>query len=128
MGNNKNKYYGQILRVIDGDTFEALIELGFSVTQKFCVRLNGIDTPEKNTEKGKQAREFVKNLIENKTVIFQDEGSEKYGRALANVMLLDGTDLTNFLIEKNIGIEYHGEKKKFLASLSLLAENDNTQD
>jgi micrococcal nuclease len=115
-----NKYYGQVVRVIDGDTFEILVELGFKVTQKFTVRLDGIDTPEKNTEEGKSAKEYVKNLIEGKSVILTDAGSEKYGRARAKVSLMDGTDLTNFLIEHNIGIEYHGErKKKFVSILSI---------
>lgn len=55
----ENKYFGQVLRVIDGDTFEVLIDLGFGVSQKFSVRLDGIDTPEKNTVKGKQALEYL---------------------------------------------------------------------
>lgn len=114
-----NKYFGQILRVIDGDTFEILVELGFGVTQKFNVRLDGIDTPEANTTAGRKAKEYVRDLVEGKSVILKD-GAEKYGRARAKIELMDGTDLTNFLIEKNIGIEYHGGKKKFLSILSVI--------
>jgi len=51
---------------LTGYTFEALIDLGFGVTQKFKIRLDGIDTPELTTTKGKMAKEFVRNLIENK--------------------------------------------------------------
>jgi len=120
MAKNENKYHGQVLRVIDGDTFEILIELGFGVTQKFHVRLDGIDTPEISTTKGKMAREYVRNLIESKMVIVQDEGSEKYGRARASIILPDGKDLTDFLIENKIGIEYHGEKKKCFAALTMI--------
>jgi micrococcal nuclease len=118
--NRKNKYYGQIIRVIDGDTFEAMIELGFGVVQKFCIRLNGIDAPEKNTDKGRKAKEFVRQLIENKQVIVTDVGTEKYGRALASVQLMDGTDLTKFLLDKQIGIEYDGRRKRFVSSLSIV--------
>lgn len=118
-----NKYFGQIIRVIDGDTFEALINLGFDVTQKFCVRLEGIDTPEKDTLKGKQAEQYVRELIEGKSVIFIDSGSEKYGRALARIELNDGTDLTRFLIDKKVGIEYDGKRKKFVSALSIIKEN-----
>jgi micrococcal nuclease len=105
-----NKYQGKILRVLDGDTFEVLIELGFKVVQKFHVRLDGIDTPEKNTPEGKQAKEYVQKLIENKDVVLTDEGAEKYGRARAKIEI-EGKDLTTFLIENNIGKEYHGGKK-----------------
>ena len=118
--NRKNKYYGQIIRVIDGDTFEAIIELGFGVVQKFCIRLNGIDTPQKNTDKGRKAKEFVRQLIETKQVIITDAGSEKYGRALASIQLMDGTDLTKFLLDKQIGIEYDGKRKRFVSSLSIV--------
>ena len=123
MRKSSNKYFGQILRVIDGDTFEALIELGFGVSQKFHVRLDGIDTPETTTEKGQKAKEYVRQLIEGKAVIFKDSGPEKFGRARAKVELMDGTDLTQFLIEKNIGIEYNGGKKKgFVSILSVVVE------
>lgn len=117
-----NKYFGQIIRVIDGDTFEVLIELGFGVTQKFHVRLDGIDTPEKSTTEGQKAKEYVRELIEGKAVILTDSGAEKYGRARAKIELMDGTDLTQFLISKNIGIEYHGGKKKksFVSILSVV--------
>jgi len=108
-----NTYNGNIVRVIDGDTFEVLIELGFNVTQKFHVRLDGIDTPEKNTPEGVKAKEYVRNLIENKKVTLTDEGHDKYGRARAKIILEDGKDLTQFLIENHIGKEYHGEKKTF---------------
>jgi endonuclease YncB( thermonuclease family) len=109
-----------VTRVIDGDTFEVLIELGFGVTQKFKVRLDGIDTPEISTTKGKMVKEVVKDLIENKYVMLKDEGSEKYGRARASIQLPDGKDLTEYLIEHQIGVEYHGEKKKTFAALSFI--------
>ena len=118
MKTKNNFYYAHVLRVLDGDTFECLVDLGFSVVQKFKVRLDGIDTPEKNTEQGVTAKAFVENLINDKDIILKDEGTEKYGRALAAVELLDGRDLTTLLIEQGIGKEYHGEKKMFF-SLSI---------
>jgi len=117
-----NKYRGQVLRIIDGDTFEAIVELGFGVSQKFHIRLDGIDTPETSTAEGIKAKEYVRDLIEGKSVILKDAGSEKYGRARAKVELMDGTDLTQLLIEKNIGIEYHGGKKKKLLSILSVIE------
>lgn len=108
-----NSYCTHVLRVIDGDTFECLVDLGFNIVQKFKVRLDGIDTPEKDTKKGVMAKAFVENLIQDKDIVLKDTGVEKYGRALATVELLDGRDLTTLLIEQGIGREYHGEKKMF---------------
>jgi endonuclease YncB( thermonuclease family) len=120
MAVNENKYFGKVLKVHDGDTFEILIELGFGVEQMFKVRLDGIDTPELSTTKGKQAAEYVRQLIEGKEVILMDSGPEKYGRARASIQLSDGRDLTETLIENKIGYSYHGEKKKGFVSLSII--------
>lgn len=120
MAKNNNRYHADVLRVIDGDTFEMMIELGFGVTQKFHVRLDGIDTPEVSTAKGRQVREFVKDLIEGKSVTVTDEGAEKYGRARASIELASGKDLTEYLIESNIGVEYHGGKKQGFVALSMI--------
>lgn len=117
-----NIYRGTVITIIDGDTYEVLITLGFGVIQKFHVRLDGIDTPEKNTEKGLIAKEYVRGLIEGKTLLLTESGPEKYGRARASITLPDGRDLTTFLIEQNIGIEYHGEaKEKPIANLTMIA-------
>ena len=121
MTKNENKYIGKVTKVIDGDTFEAWIDLGFGIKQEFHVRLDGIDTPEISTSQGQKAKQFVIDLIENKTVIFMDSGPEKFGRARARIELPDGSDLTEYLIKKKIGYEYHGGKKqKTVASLSMI--------
>lgn len=120
MPKNNNLYLGQVTKVLDGDTFEVMIELGFGVTQKFHVRLDGIDTPEISTQKGLKVKEFVRNLIEGKMVTLKDQGAEKYGRARASVELPDGKDLTEYLIESNLGVEYHGGKKHSFAALTLV--------
>ena len=57
---------------------------------------------------------------ENKNVVICDQGSEKYGRARASIELPSGQDLAEYLIENKIGIEYHGEKKKSFAALTMI--------
>lgn len=114
-----NVYKGHVLRVVDGDTFDALVDLGFGVNQKFRVRVEGVDTPEIRTEEGKKAKAAVEELICEKTVYLTQAGSDKYGRALARVELLSGEDLTEYLIENKLGKEYKGGKK--FCSLSLLS-------
>lgn len=97
-----------VVRVIDGDTFIVNCE---GVEHR--VRLIGIDTPEsvandqylesvgkENTTEGKEAFEFVKSLIEDKTVFLEFDVSreDKYGRVLAYAYLEDGRMLQDVLL------------------------------
>jgi micrococcal nuclease len=65
-------YRGSIHKVIDGDTYDVILDLGFCIAHKIRVRVRGIDTPEifgnKATAEGKEASEYVKSLLEGKTV------------------------------------------------------------
>lgn len=87
------EYKAQILRVVDGDTFECLIDLGFDLTLRETVRLAGVDTPETfrpSSEEerawGKEATEFVRNFMEGDSVLLKTEYRRgKYGRILARV-------------------------------------------
>lgn len=113
-----NIYNGHVIRVIDGDTFDALVELGFGVTQKFRIRLYGINTPENNTNEGDKASFIVKKLIENKSVkLIEAKNKDKFGRALAKVKMENGQDLTDYLIKEGLGVEYHGGCKNFFVEI-----------
>ena len=88
-----------VRRIIDGDTFECDIDLGFStVLQKEKVRLLGIDTPELRAkdlvekQRAQDAKTFVKNLLPPGTEVIirtHKDSTGKYGRYLANVFLRD---------------------------------------
>ena len=88
-----------VRRIIDGDTFECDIDLGFStVLQKEKVRLLGIDTPELRAkdlvekQRTQDAKTFVKNLLPPGTEVIirtHKDSTGKYGRYLANVFLRD---------------------------------------
>jgi endonuclease YncB( thermonuclease family) len=56
-------YKARVLRVLDGDTLEAVIDLGFGVATTQTLRLRGIDCPELVSKDGKEAKEFVENLL-----------------------------------------------------------------
>jgi len=68
-------FEGLVDRVIDGDTYDIILDLGFYISHMIRVRLKGVDTPEvygKNaSEEGKIASAYVKGLIENKRVVVQ---------------------------------------------------------
>lgn len=81
---------GIVSRVIDGDTFEVMCDLGFKIYLEITVRLNGIDAPETSTNAGVEAILFAENLLPVDTrVIVTSRQLDKYGRAVADVVLRD---------------------------------------
>lgn len=88
-------YRAKILRVIDGDTIIAVVDLGFSIASEQTFRLARINAPEMRGDThdaGIAARDFLINTVANNTVIMQTskDRKEKYGRYLAEVFIGDG--------------------------------------
>tara|TARA_R100001143_G_C3286265_1_gene99072 strand:+ start:33 stop:455 length:423 start_codon:yes stop_codon:yes gene_type:complete len=114
------EYKCTIDRVVDGDTVDAIINLGFSVMFKSRVRLYGIDTPESRTRNkdekalGLLSKDFLKNKIESgneivlRTKLRDSRG--KFGRVLA-VVVVDGEDINQLMIDNFYGAAYFGQSK-----------------
>lgn len=107
------RYNASALRVIDGDTIDAMVDLGFSVWVKKRVRLYGIDAPETRTRnleekaRGFQTKERLVELLEksdNKFVLVS-HGVGKYGRCLGTI-LINNTDINQLLIKEGLAGEY----------------------
>ena len=123
------EYRCKILRVVDGDTVDVDIDLGFGVwLHKERIRLYGIDTPESRTrdleEKryGNMAKELDKSYMtvgSMQTLITEKDKSGKYGRILGKFKVLDirpdrkntSMILNDFMIEKHYAVAYHGQSK-----------------
>jgi micrococcal nuclease len=84
-------YQATLERVVDGDTVDIVIDLGFSVFRRERIRLYGIDAPEINTEAGKLAKAFVEGWFRDnpkffiETIVVDGKGvskRDKYGRYL----------------------------------------------
>lgn len=110
-------YYCDVDRIVDGDTLDVHIDLGYSVKlYKQRVRLIGIDTPESRTrdleEKklGLAAKERLKELCGDK-IILRSHGKGKYGRILGEIYTEDGIDICKTLIKEGHAVEYYGGKK-----------------
>jgi micrococcal nuclease len=111
--------YNAILeRVVDGDTIDVTLDLGFSVhLKKQRCRLAGIDTPESRTRNtaekalGLKAKERLKELCVSSFKI-QSLGKGKYGRILAIPYTEDGQDICQMLIKEGHAVEYWGGTKK----------------
>lgn len=104
-------------RVIDGDTIDVHIDLGFDVwLNKQRVRLAGIDTPESRTRNlaekalGLAAKERLIELC-NGTLTLVSHGTGKYGRILGTPYTGEGKDMCQTLIEEGHAVEYWGGKK-----------------
>lgn len=107
------EYEAHVNRIIDGDTVELNIDLGFkmSVTEK-C-RLDGIDTAElrsRNPELKKfayEAKEFLVKLIEGKKVKIKSISIGKYGRPLVEIYLAKRS-INKLLLKKHLAIGWDG--------------------
>tara|TARA_R110000823_G_C15589663_1_gene464073 strand:+ start:65 stop:460 length:396 start_codon:yes stop_codon:yes gene_type:complete len=108
----------KIVKVVDGDTIDIEIDLGFDLTKKERVRLAGIDTPESRTrdleEKamGILAKSFLeKQLDEAVDLRVKTEKDGKYGRMLG--WLHDGhKNINKYMVIKGYAWEYDGGKKE----------------
>ena len=113
-------------RVIDGDTIDAYIDLGFDVSVKKRIRFMGINTPESRTRdleekaRGLAAKDRLKNLLEGaNTIQLCSHGVGKYGRCLGELHIdtVDGQEkmtlenLNELLIREGHAVEYHGGKR-----------------
>ena len=115
------EYSVTIDRVVDGDTVDIWIDLGFDVRIFERVRMAGIDTPESRTrdkrEKvfGKLATARVEELLPAGSLFRAVSGSYdargKFGRAMMDFHLKDGRMLCRTLIEEHLAVPYHGQNK-----------------
>lgn len=79
-------YKAKIIKVIDGDTLNLYVDLGFSTHKEQRIRLANIDCPEIETKDGKKSRQFTQNqLAKSEFVMIQTRKADIYGRFIAHV-------------------------------------------
>jgi micrococcal nuclease len=98
-------YKAELIRVVDGDTVDLIIDLGFDTSRKERFRLYGIDAPEMNTPEGKEAKKWLIGVLGPYGAIYVQTiqlstkaKRDKYGRFLA-VLYLDLTTVTMVMRE-----------------------------
>ena len=115
-------YVRKVENVVDGDTIDVLIDLGFDILFQSRVRLAGIDTPESRTKDlaekalGLESKEYLKkHLKDAKSVVIKTEkmdSSEKYGRILGWVYVNgDTVSLNDKMINDGYAWGYLGDTK-----------------
>ena len=111
----------KVTKVIDGDTIDVIIDLGFDIMYKSRVRLFGIDTPESRTrdlvEKkyGLMSKDFLKDKLKNaeKIVIKTHKGEEtgKFGRILGEIFC-DNVNINQQMCDVGHAVAYYGQSKE----------------
>lgn len=104
------QYKAKVTNVVDGDTIDALVDLGFKVQALQRLRLTRVDTPERTQANYQTAKDFVKNLVEGKEVTITTHKVSKWGYFLADVCI-EGRDVSDMLIAANLGKPYDGRTK-----------------
>ena len=115
-------YVRKVENVVDGDTIDVLIDLGFDILFQSRVRLAGIDTPESRTKDlkekalGLESKEYLKKALKDaKSVVIKTEkmdSSEKYGRILGWVYINgDTVSINDVMINDGYAWGYLGDTK-----------------
>ena len=124
------EYNANVERVVDGDTIDVIIDLGFKTWKKVRVRMEGINTPESRTrdleekELGLAAKNRLQEILEynDNRCVLKISGLGKFGRALATVHVsslspistetgITDINVNKQLIKEGHAVEYHGGKR-----------------
>ena len=131
------EYKAQLIRVVDGDTLDCRIDLGFSVFVKKRIRLHGIDTWESRTrdleekKKGLAAKSRLIGLLQADDGEFTliSYGVGKFGRVLGEIEVTAG-NVCDILVEEGHAYAYFGGNKEEARAKAaeILAENKETPE
>lgn len=99
---NPNIVKGRITKVSDGDTVILTDDTG----NRYKIRLNGIDCPEIEQDFGDEARRFVEEMVQDKTVLVDVVGTDTYDRKLG-VLYVDKININEALLANGLAWVYH---------------------
>lgn len=126
----------EIYKVVDGDTIDASIDLGFDISLTKRIRLAGVDTPESRTTDAKEkalgleVKEWLKHRLEGaKDILIKTElpdSTEKYGRIIGHLYINGETSsINNQMVAEGYAWEYDGGTKKKDFALLESKRNEN---
>lgn len=107
------EYGCEVDRVVDGDTIDALVDLGFDTWKKVRIRMMGMNAPESRTrdleekKRGLAAKDRLIELLGDEGFILQSHGVGKYGRCLGEIFVGD-LNVNQTLIKEGHATEYYG--------------------
>ena len=112
------EYKCEVKRIVDGDTVDVIIDLGFSILYSTRVRLYGIDTPESRTRdkdekvRGLLSKDYLKEWLDQGGVIIRTyrDKKGKFGRVLGE-MVVGGRNINLLMVDENYAVKYKGQSK-----------------
>ena len=112
------EYKCEVKRIVDGDTVDVIIDLGFSILYSTRVRLYGIDTPESRTRnkdekvRGFLSKDYLKEWLDQGGVIIRTyrDKKGKFGRVLGE-MVVGGRNINLLMVDENLAVKYKGQSK-----------------
>ena len=120
------EYGCKVERVVDGDTVDVTLDLGFDILYMSRVRLYGIYTPESRTRnldekaRGKLAKSFLEDAINNgKKVVIQTKLKDsrgKFGRVLGDIVV-DGININQSMVDNFHAAAYFGQSKQAIEAV-----------
>ena len=116
----------KVTKVVDGDTIDVIMDMGFDIMYKSRVRLFGIDTPESRTrnldekKRGLLAKKYLQEALKagNKLSIktYKDNETGKFGRILGDVFI-DGKSINAQMVMDFMAVPYTGQSKQAIMQL-----------
>ena len=127
------EYKCKVKRVVDGDTMDVILDLGFDVHHAVRVRMAGIDTPESRTRdkdekaRGKLSKAFLKESIKGKKIVLKTkikDSKGKFGRVIAEVWaeFAKGSlrNINELMIKECYAVKYNAENKALVKEAHLV--------
>ena len=114
-------YVCEIVKVVDGDTIDCAVSLGFDVSVRQRIRLYGVDAPESRTRDletkryGKASKKFVKDFLSSDHILLKTREKGKYGRYLGDFCVADKW-LCDEMIKAHHAVPYYGQNKADIAA------------
>lgn len=113
------RYKVYVTRVVDGDTVDVDVDLGFStILKKQRVRMMGIDTPESRTRNleekfyGKASKAHLESILAEGEIQLQSHGKGKFGRILGELFVEDSSySINQQMIDEHHAVPYFGQSK-----------------
>lgn len=114
-------YVCEIVKVVDGDTIDCAVSLGFDVSVRQRIRLYGVDAPESRTRDleqkkyGKASKRFVKDFLNSDYILLKTREKGKYGRYLGDFCVNDKW-LCDEMVKAHHAVPYYGQNKADIAA------------
>ena len=101
------EYKSTVSKVVDGDTVDLVVDLGFRVYTKIRVRLARVDTAEMNTDEGKEVKALVQQKLPvGSEVMLTSSKGDRYGRWIGELVTGAGQNISDWLLEEGLAEEY----------------------